>query len=191
MAFPNIPSNYSVPTTLSNLTTSGPELCGIPLNGPLKKTEVTPNEFVTVYFSQESDTLRAPFRVYGVQNYGEPRPTGKETRMLQWLEFDRFVKCMRPFDVVGEGIGFVWQVINRNFTSKENGTVGVNVGDFVWFHGVPLGETDDGQGVRFWTSDNYTVVDVKTSGGVPAVAAKSGLIILAGGAMGTLLSLAC
>lgn len=45
---------------------------------------------------------------------------------------DRLVKCMRPFDVVGEGIGFVWQVINRNFTSKENGTVGVNVGDFVY-----------------------------------------------------------
>lgn len=41
---------------------------------------------------------------------------------------------------------------------------------------MPLGETDNGQGVRFWTSNNYTVVDVKKSGSGPAVATKSGLM---------------
>lgn len=39
---------------------------------------------------------------------------------------------MRPFDILGEGLGFGWQVLDRNYTNKENGTVGTNVGDFVY-----------------------------------------------------------
>lgn len=63
MAFPNLPSNYSVPTTLSNLTTSGPELCGIPLNGPLKKTEVSTRAMGSLanelgYGTESSPTIR-------------------------------------------------------------------------------------------------------------------------------------
>jgi hypothetical protein len=41
-------------------------------------------------------------------------------------------QCMQPFDILGQGLGFGWQVVDRNFTSKENGTVGVNPGDFVY-----------------------------------------------------------